>query len=416
MRKKVAIIGAGISGLALSKMLVEKGINVTVYESDSRPGGLIKCDIVDNVLYHRVGGHVFNSRRKDILDWFWSHFNKKEDFIPAKRHATISLENGQCIDYPIENHIYQFNAATRSNIIRELLEIAINESTPPKTLGDFFKARFGDTLNNLYFTPYNSKIWGRDISDMPINWLEGKLPMPTVEEIFDANIGRVDESRMVHSSFFYAKHGGSQFLADTLAEGLNIQYNKQIKQLTYTTDDKWVVDNQTYDMVFYTGNIKGLPEMVKNLNELLHLKKEIDALEYHGTTSVLCEIDKNAYSWIYMPSLSHGSHRIICTGNFSPYNAPEKELTATIEFSIEMNKAKIEQELAKIPFHPRYLAHHYEPCTYPVQTDSTRATIKKVKNIMEPKGLYLVGRFAEWEYYNMDAAIGAAKDFIDNLR
>ena len=36
--------------------------------------------------------------------------------------------------------------------------------------------------------------------------------------------------------------------------------------------------------------------------------------------------------------------------------------------------------------------------------------IDDLKRRIEPKGLYLLGRFAEWEYYNMDVAMGAAID------
>ena len=39
--------------------------------------------------------------------------------------------------------------------------------------------------------------------------------------------------------------------------------------------------------------------------------------------------------------------------------------------------------------------------------------IKELKNILEPLGFYLLGRFAEWEYYNMDVAIGASMDLMN---
>ena len=57
--KKVAVIGAGISGVSVARMLNEKA-EVTVFEKKDKPGGLIACDVVDGNLYHKVGGHVFN--------------------------------------------------------------------------------------------------------------------------------------------------------------------------------------------------------------------------------------------------------------------------------------------------------------------------------------------------------------------
>lgn len=35
-----------------------------------------------------------------------------------------------------------------------------------------------------------------------MDWLEDKLPMPSVAEILLNNIGHINESAMVHSSFF----------------------------------------------------------------------------------------------------------------------------------------------------------------------------------------------------------------------
>ena len=142
---------------------------------------------------------------------------------------------------------------------------------------------------------------------------------------------------------------------------------------------------------------------------------KIDALESHGTTSVFCEIDKNPYSWIYMPSRQHESHRIICTGNFSSSNNAPGKMTGTIEFTDEISEEEIKENLTRIPLHPKYLAYCYNRYTYPIQDRETRSMIKSLKEDMARCNLYMTGRFADWEYYNMDAAIGAAMDMHENI-
>ena len=77
MNMKYIIVGAGISGLSIGQVLKEYGHDVQLFEADSRPGGMVKCDRVHGHLFHRTGGHVFNTKRQDVLDWFWSHFDKK---------------------------------------------------------------------------------------------------------------------------------------------------------------------------------------------------------------------------------------------------------------------------------------------------------------------------------------------------
>lgn len=413
---RVAVIGAGISGLSIASMLGQKA-SVVLYEADSRPGGLVKCSSVDGVLYHRVGGHVFNSRRQDVLDWFWQFFDREKCFTKAVRHAVVALPQSGFVDYPIENHLYQMPERLQEAVLDDLLNIVTKGYNKAENFDDFLRARFGDTLYRCYFAPYNRKIWRRPLTDVPLAWLEGKLPMPTVKEILQANISQTKEMNMVHSSFWYPQNGGSQFLADTLAKNLDVRYNSPVEHIEYK-GEKWLVDGELYDYVIYTGNVQRIPTLLENQVNLALYTEEIAQLEYHGTTSVLCEIDANPYSWIYMPDEAHSSHRIICTGNFSPNNdaAVEGKTTATIEFSEPMSRQQIEEQLARIPLAPRYLAHHYEAYTYPLQTLATKPLIAALKKELEPKHFYLLGRFAEWEYYNMDAAIGAALDLNERIQ
>lgn len=410
---RIAVIGAGISGISAARMLAARH-EVHVLERAGRPGGLVKCDVVEGVLYHKVGGHVFNSRRRDVLEWFWGQVEREGHFHRALRHAVVSLADGGVVDYPIENHLYQMAEPLRSAVVQDLLDIYAAGYGNPDNFDDFLRGRFGETLYREYFAPYNSKIWGRSLKDVPLGWLQGKLPMPTVPEILDANISQRKEMEMVHSSFWYPLHGGSQYLADCLAEGLDIRCGQPVERMMLH-DGKWHVAGGVYDRVVYTGNARDLPALVGGDVTLAAHRDAVAGLESHGTTSVLCEVDETPYSWIYMPSPAHESHRIICTGNFSPHNGNRARSTATIEFTRRLDKQEILENLEKIPFHPAYIAHHWEPCTYPVQNAATRGIIRGLKEVLHPQGCYLLGRFAEWEYYNMDAAMGAALDLVKDF-
>ena len=404
--KSIAVIGGGISGLSIAQCLKDR-FEVKVFESASKPGGLIKCDRIDGNLYHMVGGHVFNSRRQDVLDWFWKFFNRDEEFTKAKRNAVVYM--GKPIGYPIENHIYQFDPELQKKIILELLEIVKNNQSEPKNFEEFLKFRFGKTLYEIYFKPYNEKVWKCNLSEVPLTWLAGKLPMPSVEEIIFSNFNKVSESNMVHSTFYYPKNNGSQFLADRLAQGININYNSKISILK-KIGQKWMINEELYDKIIFCGNIKDLAKMIEDSIDVDIYIKQIEELEYHGTTSVLCEIINNNFSWIYMPTVEHQSHRIICTGNFSETNNSSKALTATIEFTDEICQEDILRNLVSLPYSPKYISHRYTQYTYPIQNTDTKNLIASIKKFIEPEGIYLLGRFAEWEYYNMDAAIGAAID------
>lgn len=424
--EKIAIIGAGISGLCAAHCLKDR-YDVTVYEKEDCPGGLIKCQRINGSLFHTCGGHVFNSKRQDVLDWFWEKFVRENEFSKAERNACVFLDSPieQVVPYPIENHMYYFDEIIQKQFYADLDEIDQVKGCNAKisdyaNFGEFLRWRFGKTLYQLYFEPYNKKVWRRDLSSVPMDWMEGKLPMPTTQEIRDNNENKVKEKAFVHSSFWYEKTNGSQYIANRLAESLNIKYGYDIDSLQYCpAKGTWTVLGEEFDKVIFCGNIKAMIRSIKGV-ELAQFAKDVDALQYHGTTAVFCEIDKNPYSWIYQPSSNHESHRIICTGNFAESNngtsVPENRITATIEFTDEVSLEQIFDNLEKIPYHPKYLAHKYNQYTYPIQDANTRSLVLQIKQTLKPKNFFFTGRFADWEYYNMDVAMGAAIDLCKQIK
>ena len=415
--KKIAIIGAGISGMSTARILSER-FKVVVFEKEDKPGGLIKCRRVNGSLFHTCGGHVFNSKRQDVLDWFWSLFERDKEFSKADRNSVVFMDNDQAIPYPIENHVYLFDENVQKKFINDLVIMAKNEGIQPSNFEEFLKGRFGDTLYEMYFKPYNEKVWRRDLRQVPLSWLEGKLPMPTVAEMIYNNINHVKEKAFVHSTFWYEKKDGSQFLADKMAEGLDIRYNQDISSICYD-GSQWTVGGETFDKVVFCGNIKDMVNILSGI-DIEKFKQPIGDLEYHGTTAVFCEIDANPYSWIYQPSKAHESHRIICTGNFSSTNncngLKDGRITATIEFTDEISKENILDNLSRIPLNPVYLDHKYNKYTYPIQDANTRQMIQNLKVTLSQYAFYFTGRFADWEYYNMDVAIGAAMDLCKTIK
>lgn len=380
--------------------------SVTVFESDSRPGGLIKCSRVDGNLFHTCGGHVFNTRREDVLDFFWGIFDRDRDFVKADRNSVVKMPDGAEIPYPIENHAYMLDDDTLRAVIADVAGMRAAGSEPAN-FEEFLRKQFGDTLYRLYFGPYNRKVWRRDLSDVPLSWLEGKLPMPAPEEILYNNIRRVKEKAFVHSSFYYERQGGSQFIADTLAEGLDLRCSSPVSRLDRQADGGWLVDGERFDAVVFCGNVKDLPGMLSGV-DIDGFTQDIDRLESHGTTAVFCDIDPNPYSWIYLPDSRYDAHRVICTGNFSRTNNAPGRMTATIEFTDSISRDEIVRQLPSVPFSPRYITHCYNPYTYPIQHADTRSMISALSDRLAASGLYLTGRFALWEYFNMDVAMASA--------
>jgi protoporphyrinogen oxidase len=192
--KKIVVIGSGISGLSISRMLSDE-YDVEILEKDPKFGGLIKCERIEGNLFHLVGGHVFNSLNKVVLDWFWSHFDKDKEFLCATRNAKIRF-NEKLVGYPIENYLYQLPEDQLKQIVNELMDKLSDkkyQATDYSNFKDFLIGNFGKELYKLYFGPYNTKIWNTDLAKVPLEWLNGKLPMPELRKVLLSNILKNEE-------------------------------------------------------------------------------------------------------------------------------------------------------------------------------------------------------------------------------
>lgn len=417
--KKIAIIGAGISGLSIARML-ESRCKVTVFEASSKAGGLVKCDRIQDNLFHRVGGHVFNSRNQQVLDWFWQYFDRDREFLKAKRNARI-LIGDKIIGYPIEDYLYEFDSAIVEKVIDELLQSSKNPlSGSYKNFEDFLRGNFGKTLYELYFGPYNRKIWNTDLSQVPLEWLEGKLPMPDLRQIILRNIIRQEESGMVHSTFYYAKENGSQFIIDRLSEGLNIKVNSPVSRLEQTNQE-WTINGQsTFDHVIYCGDIRKLGGLIEGkTSSLAEALNEVSALKSNGTSNLFCECDQTDISWMYLPEAQFAAHRIIYTGSFSPDNnrgvSESGRMTCVVEFSGDHSFDEMCREATRLPGNLKPISFNQEKNSYVIQNQDTRSKINSLKTELEKINIHVLGRFAEWEYYNMDKAIEAGMEVADRI-
>lgn len=416
---KVLVVGAGVSGLSAAQLLKEKGIDHLVLEQSSKPGGLIKCDTVNGHLFHRVGGHVFNTKIEKVANWFWSHFNQSGEFISARREAAIFMQN-QFLGYPLENHLYKLDEATVRKVFNEILDLEKTGYQAPFSYDNFeafLKGNFGNTLYELYFKPYNHKIWKTDLSLVALPWLDGKLPMPNYREMVMGNILRSGEQNMVHSSFYYPKNNGSQHIADKLSSGINIQTHCTVKSIE-RENKQWIVNGDIKaETIIYTGDVRKLSPIMRDIDSTeAELLLKLTTLKSNGTSNLLCETDATHLSWLYLPESGTQAHRIIYTGNFSPNNQPaNSRKSCTVEFSGRMDVDQMINQLPQLPGNLKMIDYNIEPNSYVIQHKGDKAQIDALKNTLAPKGFYLVGRFAEWEYHNMDKAIESAMNATEQI-
>lgn len=73
---KIGIIGAGISGMSVARLLKDC-FEVEILEKETFVGGIARTKDVNGVAYHVVGGHCFNSIYPDVLDFVFNEVFKR---------------------------------------------------------------------------------------------------------------------------------------------------------------------------------------------------------------------------------------------------------------------------------------------------------------------------------------------------
>ncbi len=159
---KNIIVGAGISGIALARMLAERGEQVTVIERKSHIGG--NCyDFYDEngICVHKYGTHIFHTDSKEVWD-FVSRFTKWEPYM----HKVLGMVDGQLVPIPFNlNSIRKvFPEVIASRLEEKLIgRFGFNRKVPILELreaNDEDLSFLADYIYRKVFLIYTMKQWG----------------------------------------------------------------------------------------------------------------------------------------------------------------------------------------------------------------------------------------------------------------
>lgn len=404
---KIGILGAGISGLSVAKMLVNN-FEVEILERENEIGGIAKTKQVEGVAYHKIGGHCFNSKYPEVLNFVFENILKKEEWHLVDRNAVIKLE-GQEIPYPIEfaiKQIHDFNPELAMEITKDFLNA--EDKGEYTNLEDWFRQKFGNTLAELYFLPYNSKIWNRPANEMSPSWVEGKLPIPDKSSFFKGLLSS-ESDKMPHASFYYPDTNDQKTFIEKLGEGLNVTLNYSVSKIE-KLDGKWCVNGEkTFDILISTLPLNLLPKLI--FDAPAEIIAESDKLKYNKVTTMLWETKGTNRTWTYVPDKMNLFHRYIHIGSFF---SPKKNYSIT-EVVGERTYEEMVENGKKDPFLVRPADYNVSDHAYVVFDENYDESTGKLKEYLKKIDLYTLGRFGEWQYYNMDICIKSSLDTAKNI-
>jgi UDP-galactopyranose mutase len=95
---KAKIIGAGLSGLTVARILKDNGFDVEIFEKKNEIGGICLDQIINGKLVHTYGPHIFHTSNEEV----WNFVNKYEKFKPIEFYIKVCVDNIE-YEFPINS-------------------------------------------------------------------------------------------------------------------------------------------------------------------------------------------------------------------------------------------------------------------------------------------------------------------------
>lgn len=420
----VGILGGGLAGVALRSFL---RLDSEILEKESRLGGLCRTFETNGFLYD-IGGHILFSENQKLIN---AIIDVVGNNINYRRRNNKILYKGRYVKYPFENGL---SSLDKEEILECLIGYLQNSHTEPKNLMEWFYFTFGDGLADKYLIPYNRKIWKTPLKEMSLEWVK-RIPRPPMEDVIKSALGIETEGYLHQLHFYYPSNGGIESLIKGfLGKPANSETNYQVRQIRKRRDS-WVVSNgsaeKIYDKLVLTFPLK---EAIKCLEAVpLKVSNAVAGLKHNSVRVVLVGINNESLmdkSAIYIPSQDVLAHRVCFMGYFSKNNVPPG--TSSLVAEITTNPGYEYHKISDSALTDRVVSDLQgigiirrndiivtgvtnAEYAYVVYDQNYHANIKIIRDYFESLGIELLGRFAEFEYINMDEVIRRASALAAKL-
>jgi len=343
----------------------------------------------------------------------------KDKWQWQKRKARI-LYHDRILDYPFELSLKKLPVADAVECIKGLIS---RQGSEPDNYYDWLIWNFGRAIAERYMIPYNEKIWSYDLHRMGTYWVKGKMPLVTIDEVLRSVLtDDSSEENMPHSSFYYPLSGGIQTLSNALAAGLrDLRCGSEIVALE-KAGRRWAVNGaEQFDKIVSTLSLKELPGIFSGALPQ-PVARAIDGLKSNSLTVTLCRTSHPFdFSWLYIPSKAFRSHRLVFQGELARNNCPAGAKSLTVE---TIGRWEPEAQLVELRRQPWYndieigeaVASSFTKYAYMIFVQKTPDNLKIITEYFKEQDFGLLGRFAEWRYYNMDVCIKRAFEVAREIR
>ena len=458
----VVVVGAGPTGLSAAFHL---GADALLVEQERRVGGWCRS-IEDGGFTFDHAGHIMFSNEpyvhelyqllvgdnvhwQDREAWIYSHGVYTRYPFQGALYGLPPAVIAECLTGAIEARFGPLagnghasanghaGARAAAPVARDCCGDGVLEATAAShtargshaNFEEFIYAVWGAGIAKHFAVPYNRKLWTVPLSDMETSWLGGRVPLPDLREMIDGALEPVPKPMGPNARFGYLLRGGFQALMDGFLPHLRGPLllgrrvvRVSVRERCVRLDDGGVLPFETL------VSTMPLPRLVAALGDEApaHVQRAAAGLRHVSVRCVNLGVGREALTekhWIYFPG-DTVFHRIFCQGNASPHCNPPGGFGLTCEISHSPAKPlpcegdeliqRCIEDCRRVGLieerDPILVANQVEmPYAYVLYDHARAKNVETIRRWLEPWGVVLAGRYAEWEYYNSDHAFLAGR-------
>jgi len=361
----VLIVGAGLSGCTMARTFADKGISVHIIEKRNHLAGNCYDEINEHgIRVSKYGAHLFHTNSERV----WEFVSRFAEWVPWY-HKVIGTINGT--HFPIPVNITTVNTLCGEDMkTEEDMKEWLNQNTipnsDPRNSEEVALKRVGPVLYEKIFKEYTFKQWAKYPAELDASVLE-RIPV------------RTDDQEGYFSDKYQAlpKNGYTDFVRSMIDHPL----------ITFSLETDYTEEMRAqYDFVCYTGPI-----------DLFYADRGYPKLEYR---SIVFETE-------HLPIDQFQPNSVV------NYPSNEEPFTRIVEYKHFLNQ----DVPGRTTIVREYTVGEGDPY-YPVPTVRNREIYERYKCLAEEeeeRGVFFVGRLANYKYYNMDAAIENALNACERI-
>ncbi len=364
------IIGCGISGATIARLLADKGEKVLVIDKKNHIAGNIYDYRDDNGIFiHKYGSHIFHTNNEKVWE-FLSRFTSFNTYM----HKVIALIDGIETTIPFNiNTIYDVFPTTLARRLEEKLLTNFKYNTKV-TILEFQKQDdedlkfLSDYIYEKVFLHYTTKQWGKN-----------------PDEIDSTVTARVPVYISKDNRYFQDKYQGIPLngytkMVENILAHPNIEIILNTDYKDFASKNQELIKNS---QIFYTGSI----------DEFFGYK--YGELPYRSVKFKFETYDREFYQ-------SNAVVNYPCNYDF----------TRIHEYKYYLNDKSSKTVIAKE--YSENFENGKNERYYPIVDEKNTKLYKKYLS-ESTKNVHFLGRLGDYKYYNMDKAVERAINLFEEI-